>query len=470
MNRVSCSRRSFLKQCGATFLAGSLLPAGCKAQTQSGPNRKPNILFILTDDHRWDALGCVNPIVITPNMDQLAHDGILFNNMFVTTSICCTSRASIFTGQYASRHGIHNFSKNFTPEQLSQTYPALLQQNGYRTGFIGKYGVGNKMPADQFDYWKGFPGQGQYEKNKDENGQPIHLTRLMGNQAVEFLEGCSREQPFCLSISFKAPHCQDGDPRQFLYDPAYKDLYQDTVIPPAPRGSQADWDRFPEFFKASNEARNRWEIRFSTPELYQEMVKGYYRLIYGVDVQLGRIRSKLQEMGVADNTIIVLTGDNGFYLGEHGLAGKWYAHEESIRVPLIIYDPRQPKSQQGRHRDDYALNIDIAPTLLAYAGITAPANMQGRDISALLKNKIKSWRQDFYYEHLFNHAAIPKSQALVTKHYKYIQWIDQDPVYEELYDLQTDPGEIRNEISNPQYQSILNTLRARFETLKRKAK
>jgi len=224
------NRRDFLSLAAGGSIAAAMSLAGCNgnlAEARTAVEKQPNIIFLLTDDHRADAMGCAgNPIIQTPNMDDLAANGVRFTNAFVTTSICCSSRASIFTGQWTRRHGIINFNTHFSEEALAETYPMLLSKAGYRIGFIGKYGVGPKkdLPIDKYDYWKGFPGQGRYE-NKDENGNYKHLTQIMGEQATEFLQGCSEDRPFCLSVSFKAPHVQDSDPRQFIYDRAYSDLY-----------------------------------------------------------------------------------------------------------------------------------------------------------------------------------------------------------------------------------------------------
>ena len=170
-----------------------------------------------------------NPIIKTPNIDEMGREGVIFNNNFVTTSICMSSRASFLSGLYLSSHKINDFTTSFTPEQYSRIYPVVARGAGYRTGFIGKWGVGNVMPADRFDYFRGFPGQGHYFPNRPDTG--VHLTGLMGDQSAEFLNGCSPDQPFCLSVSFKAPHVQDEDPRQFLYAPASRSLYSDVEIP-----------------------------------------------------------------------------------------------------------------------------------------------------------------------------------------------------------------------------------------------
>lgn len=449
-----------------TALVAGLL-AGCTyRQAESAPGRQPpNIIFLLTDDHRADALGAAgHPIIRTPELDALAREGVRFRNAYVTTPICMISRASFFTGQYERRHDIHDFSTSFSADAFALTYPALLREAGYWSGFIGKYGVGNRMPTDEFDVWHGFPGQGKYE-TVDADGVPIHLTRLMGRQAVEFVESAPADRPFLLSISFKAPHVQDEDPRQFIPDPAHLTIYQDEVIP-AP-GSAGTLDRLPHFLQSdSTESRLRWRKRFATPEMYQESVKNYYRLITGVDEVVGEIRAALRRKGQEENTVIVFTGDNGFFLGEHDLAGKWYGYEESIRVPLILHDPRLPGAMRGRVRDEVALNIDVAPTLLMLAGLPVPEEMQGRSLLPLLgKSPVEDWRQDFLFEHLFRHPRIPRSDGVVSGRYKYLRYIDQQPLYEELFDLQNDPRELENLAPQPEHADLLRRMRARYREL-----
>lgn len=424
--------------------------------------------MLVTDDHRADAMGCAgNPIIQTPNIDDLAANGVRFTNAFVTTSICASSRASIFTGQWTRRHGIIDFATHFSKEALAQTYPMLLSQAGYRIGFIGKYGVGPKrdLPIDKYNYWKGFPGQGRYE-NKDENGNYKHLTQIMGEQAIEFLQGCSADRPFCLSISFKAPHVQDNDPRQFIYDRAYSDLYKDVTIPEPETAHRRYFEALPEFLRNS-EARRRWNLRFPNNEKFQESVRSYYRLITGVDVVIGKIRDQLKQLNLDDNTVIMLIGDNGFYLGEYGLAGKWFPHELSIRVPLLIYDPRADSKHRGLTLDQMALNVDIAPTILELAQLDVPQQMQGRSLVPLLKGRKPQWRTEFFYEHPFVHKTIARSEALRTKRYKYARYIDYD--YEELYDLENDPAETINLAKDEKYKKTLNSLRKRCNELAKKA-
>jgi len=471
------NRRDFIKSVGigTASIALPAFPAlvlnGCKTFGSSRNKTPPNIIFLLADDQRWDSIGCMgNPIIKTPNIDNLAKKSILFENAFVTTSICMVSRASFLTGQYACRHKINDFHTNLSSEAFSQTYPAILKKSGYKTGFVGKYGVGNKELTNEFDEWYGIPGPGQPEyENKDKNGKYKHLTELITEQSIEFLDGCSKEKPFCLSVSYKAPHVQDSDPRQFIYNPIYKDLYKDVFIPPPKTASQEHFDALPGFLKTS-EARERWKKRFATPEMYRESVKGYYRLIAGIDDSVKQIRNELKKLEMDDNTIIIFMGDNGFFLGEHGLAGKWFAHEESIRVPLIIYDPRMKSKDEGKVCGEIALNIDIAPTILDLAGEKVPKEMQGRSLLPLIINQNKNWRKDFFYEHLFDHPAIPKSVGVRTENWKYIRYPDENPVFEELYDLKKDPLEEKNLSTNKTFQFVLKKLRRRCDTLKNELK
>jgi arylsulfatase A-like enzyme len=454
------------------FSGALLIKYQSRQEITTDADEKPNIIFLLTDDQRWDALGAMgNNIIQTPHLDQLAGNGILFQNAYVTTSICAVSRASILSGQYQSRHKINNFSTSFTPEALEQTYPLLMRNAGYTTAFIGKYGVGKPedQPKEQYDFWAcSEKGQPDYEL-RDENDDYLHHTDKVGNDIENFLKQHGNNGPFCMSVSFKAPHVQDRDPRQFIIHPRYKPYYSDVKIPVPETADPQYWNSFPDFFRTEeNIARERWHLRFATPEMYQESVKNYYRLITGVDDVVGRMVNKLEEMELADNTVIIFMGDNGFYLGEHGLAGKWYGHEESIRVPLIVYDPRQAEKLKGAKPEQIALNIDIAPTILSLAGIEAPQTMQGEDLMRIAGDVIPE-REDFFYEHTFmGSPGIPKVEGVVRKDLKYMKFNEHD--YEELYDLKQDPREKQNLAGNPAYQDKLIKMRRRYDELKEKVK
>lgn len=430
---------------------------GSSAVLAAQPAQRPNILFLLADDQRWDTLGCMgNKIIRTPHIDALAARGTIFDNCFVTTSICATSRASIFTGQYARTHGVNNFADTFKPGRFALTYPQLLRGAGYRTGFIGKYGVGNTMPTQSFDYWRGFPGQGKYFP-KGEPGP--HLTEIMGDQALEFLEAGQAGKPWCLSISFKAGHVQDEDPRQFLPSPKTATMYEGVKFP-EPKTMDPRYIALMPPSVQRSENRKRFAVRFGTPTLYQESVRNYYRLLSEIDTQVGRLIEHLTQTGQMQNTVIVYTGDNGFYLGEHGLAGKWFLHEESVRVPLVIYDPR---ARGGGRRAETVLNIDLAPTMLAAAGVAAPAGTQGRNLLPLTGARAaEGWRTEFFYEHLLPNAWIPRTEGVRTDEWMYCRFIDENPVFEELYNLKRDPLEESNLVLEPMYRTQLDTMRGKW--------
>ena len=448
----------------------SCVVAWAQSERAAGTER-PNIIFLLTDDQRWDALGAMgNSIIQTPHMDQLARAGILFQNAYVTTSICCVSRASIFTGQYESRHQINNFNTDFSPAALAKTYPALLKKAGYKLGFIGKFGVGTHPPAELFDYWVNTEGGGLTQPNYinvDKNGHKIHDTDTIGHAIQQFLDvyGQREDQPFCLSVSFKAPHEQDK-PRKYVIQPRYKDYYEDAVIPEPVTADPKYWQQFPAFFQTDkNVGRVRWNVFFSTPERYQQSVKDYYRLITGVDDVVGQMVDKLKKLGIDKKTIILFMGDNGFSLGEHGLEGKWYGYEESIRVPFFIYDPKLPDEIRQIRPEQLVLNIDVAPTILRMAGVPVPDSMQGVDLIALLKNEIPA-RQDFFYQHYFmGSPRIPKVEGVVTTDFKYMNYIEHG--YEELFDVKHDPHETINLAKEANYRMELLKLRKRYQELKK---
>lgn len=436
------------------------------ARADDKPSR-PNLVFLLADDLRWNTLGCMgDPIVQTPNIDRLAAAGTRFRNAFVTTSICCVSRASILSGQHVRRHGIEDFSTPFTPTAWAETYPALLRKQGYRTGFIGKFGVGNARDIaameKHFDYWRGLPGQAGPFFDK---GDPRHKTARFGDEALEFLAGCKAGEPFCLSLSFSAPHARDGQPREFPPDPRDEKLYADATMPVPPTATEAYFHRLPEFVRTS-EGRKRWKRRFATPEEFQKTTRDYYRLVTGIDREVGRIREALAKHKFADNTVIAFTSDNGFCLGDRGMADKWLMYEESIRVPLIVCDPRVPERSRGRSPDEMVLNIDVAPTLLDLAGVAVPERMQGKSLMPFLRGKPDGWRTDFFYEHHFGPKIIPPSEGVRTTGWKYLRWVNRDPVLEELYDLEKDPQEEKNLAAVPEHRKRLESMRIRWQQLR----
>lgn len=453
----------------STLSLGMVTSGFCASANSESRAQRPNIIFLLTDDQRWDALGAMgNPIIKTPNMDRLATAGILFRNAFVTTSICCVSRASILTGHTELHHQIHDFSTDLSPAATAQTYPALLKAAGYNLGFIGKWGVGHRPPESLFNFWvdteAGGKGQPDYV-TVGTNGRMIHDTDTIGSAIQTFLDQFGKKDPFCLSVSFKAPHEQDGDPPKYIIQPKYKDDYKDVEIPLPVTADPVYWNRLPDLLRTdTNFGRARWKGLFGTPELYQENVKNYYRLITGVDDVVGEMVKKLKTLGIADQTIIILMGDNGMFLGEHGMEGKWYAYDESIRVPLFIYAPDLPDQFKQCRAPQMALNIDIAPTILSLAGVPVPKEMQGVNLIDLVGNKIPE-RKEFFYQHYFlGGERIPRVEAVVTTDFKYINWVEHN--VEELFDTRHDPHETANLADDPAYKGKLRELRKRYKQLK----
>jgi arylsulfatase A-like enzyme len=450
-----------MKRCGIALLLSLL---GSSVASAAAP---PNLIVLVTDDHRADALRCAGtPNLHTPNLDELAAQGVRFKNAFVTTSICAMGRASMMLGQYQSRHGIVDFKTSLSPEQRDASYFGRLKAAGYHLGFIGKWGVGEPS-RELFDFDRAFPGQGRFFDPK--HPERPHLTIRMGNQSIKFLDECPDDKPFCLSISFKAPHIQDGDKETpYPFEPDLAHLYADEEIPRYPLSEPELHTSMPQFLR-ENEARVRWAISFDTPEKFQRNVKGYYRQISGVDRVVGRIRQKLAELGEEDNTVIVFTADNGYFLGDRGWAGKWFAHEASMRVPLIIYDPRLPKERAGHVPEQMALNIDLAPTVLDYASLEPSEGTQGRSLKPIVDGQEASdWRTDFYYEHTYQPETIPASEAIRTERYKYIRYLDHD--FEEFYDLQADPIEANNLAADSESGPLIDRLKARLSELRAAAK
>ena len=444
-------------------------PSIAQQAGSKGNHDRPNIIFLLTDDQRADALGVMgNPIIQTPHLDAMAEAGYLFRNAYVTTSICAVSRASMLSGQYMSRHKIDDFSTDFSESALANTYPMLLKKAGYHIGFIGKYGVGNQPPSDQFDFWSCWErGQPPYWL-KNSAGEDVHHTDSVGHDIMRFLDEYGTEDaPFCLSVSFKAPHELDGDPPIYQVQERFRNLYTDVTIPPQPNGGANAWARTPPFFHDDKSiARKRWEGLFGSEEYYQTNVKNYYRLITGVDEVVGKLRDKLSALGIDDRTVIIFMGDNGFCLGNHGLEGKWFGDEESVRVPLIVYDPSKSASTPGDVQP-MALNIDVAPTILAYAGVPIPATMQGTNLRQTALNQ-KPTRSEFFYEHTFmGSPGIPKVEGVVGERYKYMIYTEHG--YEELFDLKRDPYELSNVAADESYAQQLTQMRERYESLKQAA-
>jgi arylsulfatase A-like enzyme len=427
-----------------------------------GDQQKPNIIFILTDDQRWDALGYAgNNIIQTPNMDKLASEGLYFRNAFVSTPICAASRASLFTGLYERTHNFTFGKPNLDDRYMYLSYPYLLRKAGYRTGFIGKFGV--KVNEGILDSLFDSKELTWYPYFVERDGEQVHLADIHGNHAIDFIKS-DKEKPFCLSLSFWSPHANDGEEQQYFW-PVYCDsLYADVEIPVPETADPSFFEALPEFLKTTMN-RKRWYWRFDSPEKHQEMVKGYYRMISGVDNVLGRIQTALENEGLAANTVIILMGDNGYFLGERGYAGKWLMHEPSIRVPMIIYDPRQEDSKRGRILEEMVLNVDITPTLLSLAGVEIPESYHGEDLTGFQNGSPETWRSSIFCEHrLENNALLPKTECFRDDTWKLIRY-EARPDLVELYNHKQDPDETNNLAPDEGYADKLEYFHHKCDSL-----
>ena len=436
----------------ACLLATCLLGLTLAPLSWSQQDKPPNIVFILTDDHRWDALSILgHPVVQTPTLDRLCQQGVRFENAFVTTSLCTPSRASILTGQYAHTHGVKN---NLTPwKNENITFFERLKQAGYDTAFIGKWHMPGALPRlrglDRFITFTAQAGQGRYfdcpliVDGREMPSRKHYITEELTDYALEFISK-KRENPFCLYLSHKAVH------HQFLPPPELAGIYRDKELPlPA----EAD----------------TW-ISMDPDLLYCGLIgplertyRNYMETLHATDLEVGRIVDKLAEAGIAEDTIIIYFGDNGFFLGEHRLMDKRWPYEESIRVPCIIYDPRR-KETGGRTVEQMVLNIDLAPTILDMAGLPVPAHMEGRSMLPYLQDGEAPGRRAWLYEYFRDFPyRVPAMEAVRTDRYKYVEYHGRKA--NELFDLSRDPGEKHNIINTPEGRAVLPELKARLEEL-----
>ncbi|WP_051315979.1 sulfatase family protein [Algoriphagus vanfongensis] len=425
--------------------------------------QRPNIIFILTDDQRWDALGFAgNDIILTPQMDQLAREGIYFQNAFVTTPICAASRASILTGLYERTHG-YTFGQTLQEDYAQQSYPEELKKYGYNTAFFGKFGVNYPGFERLFQEGESYDRNGQFKDRrgyfyKTIGADTVHLTQYTSHQAQQFIRSQTVEKPFMLSLSFSAPHAHDPAEEQYFWSESVDHLYQKGKFPKPQIAKDKYFEDLPEYVR-KGENRTRWHWRYDDPDKYQASIKGYYRMISEVDLEIGKIREVLKETGQDQNTVIILMGDNGYFQGERQLAGKWLMYDNSLRVPLIIYDPRHVGH---RTITSFALNIDIAPTILEFAGGIMPESWQGLSLADYVIHENPALeRRDFVVEHLWEVDIIPASEGLRTEEWKYFRYRD-DPEREELYHLIQDPFEIKNLAGHADYLAILEEMRELF--------
>lgn len=455
--------------------AGATRAAAAEADLQLGklPGAKPrNVVFILIDDLRYDALGFMgHPFLKTPHIDALAHGGVHFANAFVTTALCSPSRASILTGQYVHNHKVVDNNNPAPPGTVF--FPQYLQQAGYETAFFGKWhmGGGSDEPRPGFDRWVSFRGQGRYYNpngkytwNVDGKRVPQrgYVTDELTEYALDWLDGRDGSKPFFLYLSHKAVHAR--------FEPAerHKGVYADAEVPTPV--TQADT---PENYAGKpmwvKNQRNSWhgvDFPYHGTLDIKQYYRNYCETLLAVDDSVGRVMDKLKEKGLAENTVVMFMGDNGFLFGEHGLIDKRNAYEESMRVPLIAHCPAL--FDEGSTVEGVVANIDIGPTVLELAGLKTPAHMDGRSFLKLATGDMnpKDWRKHLLYEYYWewNFPHTPTMFALRGDRYKFIQYHgiwDTD----ELYDLKNDPHETKNLVRDPKHKKIVRQMRRRLHQI-----
>ena len=446
----------------ATLAAGATLPTASKAMAA-----KPrNIIFILSDDHRYDALGFMKaqPWLETPELDRLAHEGIHFKNAFVTTALCSPSRASILTGVYAHKHRI--VDNNTAIPAGTVFFPSYLQKVGYKTGFFGKWHMGAEVddPKPGFDQWVSFKGQGTYLPNPNGlnvNGKHVpqkgYITDELTDYALDWLRTVPKEQPYFLYLSHKAVHSE------FIPAARHKGKYKDAkfIYPPT---MAADGEMAQHRPMWVQNQRNSWhgvEFAYHSNLDIAEYYKRYCETLMAVDESLGRVFQELEARGELDSTLVIYMGDNGFAFGEHGLIDKRTSYEESMRVPMLARCPEL--FHGGQTVKEQVAGLDIMPTVLDVAGAQIPSGLDGKSWLLLAQGKPANWRKELLYEYYWerNFPQTPTQHAIRNDRYKFIRYQGIWDI-DELYDLQEDPLESRNLIFDPKHQELIKQMRERL--------
>lgn len=440
------------------------------------PSARPNILFIMADDHAAHAISAYGSKVNrTPHIDRLAQGGMRFTNCFVTNSICTPSRAAILTGKYAHLNGVPVFNRFDSSQPHLAKY---LQSAGYHTGIVGKWHLGSDPTG--FDYWNILPGQGAYHnpvliemgQRKTHNG---YVTDIITDLSIEFIKNRPPDKPFFLMCHHKAPHrpwqpdekhakqfenVQVAEPETFHDDYATRSSAAEATMRIDRDLQPSDYKRTPPPNLSAEELK-RWK--------YQRYMRDYLACVASVDDNVGRLLDYLDQSGLAQNTLVVYTSDQGFFLGDHNWFDKRFMYEESLRMPFLVRWPGHIKP--GSVNDAMILNVDFAPTLLACAGLPVPSDMQGRSVLPLLRGqKPKDWRTSMYYRyyHYPQHHRVQPPYGVRTERYKLIYFNKLNEW--ELFDLQKDPRELRNVYSDPAYADVVKKLKEEMYRLKKELK
>jgi arylsulfatase A-like enzyme len=432
---------------------------------------RPNIIFFFTDDQAYDTQKDFgNPDVKTPNMDQLAKEGVVFLRHYNTTAICMASRASVMTGLHEYRTGC-NFDRGHLPSRLwSTSYPVLLRQSGYRVGFAGKFGfsVSDSIGAwdkegdfarHDFDFWAGGPGQTSYVTAENESlaayaDKYPHSTRAYAAASIDFIrESVSDEKPFCMSVFFKAPH------RPVTPDPMFDDIYKDTEFRKLPNYGREAGEHLAPHSRMGRQYPRFEEWGYDKEDTYQEALRKYNQQIYGVDYAVGMVMEELKNLKIDKNTVVIFSSDNGFFNGSHGLGSKVLPYEEGARVPLIITDPRIRTGRKIVKTASLSGNVDITATILDIAGLEIPSGYDGKSLLPILDQPKKQVRETLPIVQVWGPVET-HCLTVMDNRYKYIYWFYEDAgknlfPTEELFDLHRDPHEMKNVVDHPEYQSQL---------------
>jgi len=428
--------------------------------------KKPNIIFLFTDDQNVASVGCYgNSEVKTPNMDQLGRDGVIFDLHYNTTSICMASRANVFTGMYEYKTGTNFGHGDMQPEVWAQSYPVLLRKAGYMTAFAGKFGLevkGKGLCEGDFDVWGGSPGQTSFKTIENKSMAKYaeefpHSSLSYGAFGRDVIRKAVKEdRPFCLSISYKAPH------RPVQPDPKFDHIYKGKKFTKPANYGRAAGEHFSPQSKQGRQYPRFEEWGYD--KNYDEVMAKYFQLVYAVDVSIGMIRDEVKAQGIEDNTVIILTSDNGYICGAHGYGSKVLPMEESSRAPLIIFDPRV--ENKADRRGELTGNIDMAATILELAGLPLPAQMDGMSLLPLLKQgEVDSWREQMAFMNVYGPIAT-SSLTCLTPEWKYTYWWYGDETMEpteELFHLSEDPLEMVNEAGNEKHAAALAKMRSRYD-------
>jgi arylsulfatase A-like enzyme len=427
---------------------------------------RPNVVFVLVDDQRNTSLGCAgHPQINTPVIDSLARQGVRFENAFVQTPICMASRANLFTGLTTTTNGYHaNPSTPVVKADLETSFPTLLRKSGYHTAFFGKQHVKWEKGVDgmqeMFDDYEVLHRKPYLKKMAD--GSLRHVDEIIGDKSVAFVESQSAEKPFFLYMSFNISHAEDGDRRPgYHYQwPAAEDGLFEEIEPVRPNLDDPKYyAATPDFLKKSLN-RERYFWGYDTPEKYRVNLRAIYRMLAGMDRIVGRVLTTLKEKGLDGNTIVIYSADNGYYMGDRGFQGKWSHYDQSLHVPMIIYDPRMKSELRGRVIDETVISLDIPATILDLVNLPVPEKYQGAALTPFVHGKTpKDWRTDYYCEHHSGSAKLPRWFGVRDNRYTYANYYEDG--VELLYDRRADPTELVNVADDPKFKMDFEKLRAK---------